>query len=61
MKIGDLVNIHTYRNSGDIEAIGILLEYNLARARAIVYVNGVQQNLPVGLLTSLRRWHNENR
>ena len=50
MKIGDLVEIHTYRNSGDIEAIGILLEYSLVRARAIVYVNGAQHDIPVGLL-----------
>ena len=55
MKIGDLVKIHTYRNSGDIEAIGILLKYDLVRARAIVHVtDGTQQNVPVGLISRCR-------
>jgi len=59
MKVGDLVKIHTYRNSGDIEAIGILLKYNLVRARATVYLaNGTQQDVPVGLISRCR---NENR
>ena len=59
MKIGDLVEIHTYRNSGDIEAIGILLKYDLVRARATVHViNGTQQNVPVGLISRCR---NESR
>ena len=59
MKIGDLVMIHTYRNSGDIEAIGILLKYDLVRARATVHVtDGTQQNVPVGLIS---RYRNESR
>ena len=59
MKIGDLVMIQTYRNSGDIEAIGILLKYDLVRARATVHVtNGAQYNVPVGLISRCR---NENR
>ena len=50
-KVGDLVNIQTYRNSGDIEAIGIFMGYaNSRRLRAFVHVNGTQQTLPISLL-----------
>ena len=60
MKIGDLVEIHTYRNSGDIEAIGILLKYNLVppRTATVHVVDGTQQVVPVGLISRCR---NENR
>ena len=51
MKVGDLVMIQTYRNSGDIEAIGIFVGYmNSRRLRAFVHVNGTQQVIPIGLL-----------
>ena len=51
MEVGDLVMIHTYRNSGDIEAIGIFIGYaNSRRLRALVHVNGIQQVLPISLL-----------
>ena len=51
MKVGDLVMIQTYRNSGDIEAIGIFMGYaNSRRLRAFVHVSGIQQVLPIFLL-----------
>ena len=54
MKVGDLVTIQTYRNSGDIEAIGIFMGYaNSHRIRAFVHVNGTQQVLSVLLLEAV--------
>ena len=51
MKVGDLVMIQTYRNSGDIEAIGIFMGYaNSRRLRAFVHVGGIQKVLPISLL-----------
>ena len=51
MKVGDLVMIQTYRNSGDIEAIGIFMGYAYSgRIRAFVHVNGIQQVLSTSLL-----------
>ena len=52
MKIGDLVQISTYRNSGDIEAIGIFVEYleHPDHPWATVHVRGVECTFPVYLL-----------
>ena len=52
MKVGDLVNVQTYRNSGETEAVGIFLGYTneIRKKRAFVHVRGSKWTVPMFLL-----------
>ena len=56
-KVGDLVNIQTYRNSGDIEAIGIFMGYTeeIRKSHAYVHAIGTTLTVPVFLLEEVQQ------
>lgn len=52
MKVGDLIKIVTYRNSGEAEAIGVFLGWSIVynQKRGFVYVDGRQDSFLPHLL-----------
>jgi len=52
MKVGDLIKIVTYRNSGETEAIGVFLGWSIVynQKRGFVYVDGRQDSFLPHLL-----------